>query len=471
MNIRNLHSSTVLLTFAFTFIVSSFCYSQSSKSAFSKYEKEKYEDAEEGFRKVINEESADIMANLGMALLCSNNSILMIPTIKDKYDFFQAFRHIRKSKKGIDKALDGEIMELDQMVKSIPDVKDRVNKTYEKIEEKLYAQVIARKNLDSVEIYINEFPDSKYFKNVLQVRYNVFFEQVKKAGDVKSLNGFIERCPDADSLEAAIHLRDLAAFDTLMASKQRSLASVYNYLNRYPLSKKYNIVIGLRDNLESEKAQKEGTYESYSHFLENFPRSTKAQALREKYIELSYYEALKQNTIGSYNEFLDRFPLAKNFAKQVRSSRDSLYFEKYSSSADSLNLYITYFPASRFFKAAISLRDEKAFENAKQENQVAAYEHFIYRYPAALEVNEAMAFRDSLVLEQVRYLSSELEFSKLLSKYPYLINQPRTMAMLEDVLYREAKRLDDKEFYLDFLDRCPSSPHFKEIQDLLNAKP
>jgi hypothetical protein len=454
----------------FSLFISSFCFGQSSKSAYSKYEKEKYEDAEEGFRKILNEYPADIMANFGMAQLCSNNSILLIPTIKDRYDFFQAFRYIRKSKKGIDKALDGEIMELNQMIKSIPDVKDKINKTYGIIEEKLYTQVMTRKNLDSVEIFINEFPDSKYYKNVLQIRYNVYFEQVKKAGDVKSFNNFIERCPDADSLEAAIHLRDLAAFDTLMANKQRSLASVYNYLNRYPLSKKYNIVIGLRDNLESEKAQKEGTFEAYSHFLENFPKSTKAQALKEKYIELSYNDVIKQNNLESFNEFLDRFPLAKNYSKQIRSYRDSIYFLNYSGSVDSLNLYITCFPASRFFKAAISARDMKAFEQAKQENQIASYEHFIYRYPAALEINEAMAFRDSLVLEQVKYLNSEMEFSKLLSDYPYLINQPRTRAMLDEVLYREAKSLDDKEFLQDFLDRCPNSPHIKEIQDLLNAK-
>jgi hypothetical protein len=225
-----------------------------------------------------------------------------------------------------------------------------------------------------------------------------------------------------------------------------------------------------RGALESEKAQQEGTFEAYAYFFENFARSTKIPGLKEKYMQLLYGEVTRSNTIEAYNNFLERFPLAKDLAQNARHKRDSLYFVRYSGTVDSLNLYITLFPASRFLKEALGMRDMMAYEKAKEEATVAGLEDFIHRYPAALEVTEARATRDSLVLEQVKAMSSELEFNKLLSDYPYLINQPRTKSVLEDVLFREAKRLDDAEYYKEFLDRCPNSTHAEEIREKLNAK-
>ena len=463
-----LYLKSMLMAVVWSFFIGSFCMGQSIKP-YTKYEKGVYEDAEEGFRKVLNEFPEDIIANLGMGLLCSNNSILALPKIKDKYDFFQAFRYIRKSKKRIDNLTDGELMEMDKMIKTIPDMKEKVYKEYDKIEVKLYNQVISNQNLDSADIFINEFPDSKYFKQVLQIRNNLFFKQVKATDDIKTLNDFIERCPDADSLPAAIRLRNLAAYNALVNNK-RSPEAVYDYLNRYPNSKQYQLVIDLRDKFESEKAIRESTFDAYSYFMENFPKALQASILKDKYIQLSYFNARKKNTLESYTEFLDKFPLAKPYATAARINRDSLCFSKFSISIDSLNKFITYFPASKFLESAIRLRNEKAFENAKKENEITSFEQFIYRYPAALQINEALAIRDSIVLEQLKFLSSEKDFSDFLSNYPYLINQPKTQEVLEEVLYKEAKKLDDYDYYLQFLDRCPRSTHIKEIQDLLKSK-
>jgi hypothetical protein len=472
MTAGKLYLKSIILTLVWSFFIGSFCMGQSVKPYY-KYEKGDYEDAEEGFRKVLNEFPEDVIANMGLGLLCSNNSILTFPTLKEKYDLFQAFRYIRKSKKGIDKLTDGELMVMDKMVKTIPDMKDKVYKEYDKIEFKLYNHVMSQKNRDSADIFINEFPDSKYFKQVLQIRNNSFFDQVKNTNDVKALNDFIERCPDADSIPTAIRLRNLAAYNAMLinlSNKTRSLEAVYDYLNRYPNSKQYQLVIDLRDKLESENAKQEGTFDAYSYFMEKFPKALQASVLKDKYIELSYYNARKKNTLVSYTEFLDRFPLAKPYSTAVRTNRDSLCFSIFSISVDSLNKFITYFPASKFLESAIRLRNEKAFENSKKENEITAFEQFIYRYPAAIQINEALAIRDSIVLDQVKFLSSEKDFNDFLSHYPYLINRPKTQEILEDVLYKEAKKLDDYEYYFEFINRCPRSKYNKEIQDLLKSK-
>jgi hypothetical protein len=119
---------------------------------------------------------------------------------------------------------------------------------------------------------------------------------------------------------------------------------------------------------------------------------------------------------------------------------------------------------------AIRLRDKKAFEKAKQDNETKSWEQFIYNYPAAQEINLALAARDSIVLEYIRYMFTEKAFSDFLADYPYLINQPKTREYLEAVLYQEAKKLDEYDFYQQFLDRCPTSKHIKEIEDLKNKK-
>ena len=463
------YSKSILMTFAWSLLFGALCLGQSVKGPFSKYEKGDYESAEEGFRNVLCDYPDDVFANLGMGLLCSNNSILLIPTLKDKYDLLQAFRHIRKSKKGVDRKTDAELVEMNKTIKTIPDVKDKVYKEFDKIEVKLHDQIMSRMNLDSANVFVNEFPYSKYYTQVLQVRNNLYFNKVKGTEDVKALNDFIERCPGADSIPAAIYLRNLAAYNALM-NETRSLDAVYDYLNRYPNSKQYPLVIGLRDNLEYEEAQKAGTYDAYFFFFENFPKASQAPLLRNKYIELSYQEARRQNTIASYTEFLDRFPLAKSYAQSARNDRDSLCFQLFSGTVDSLNKFITFFPFSQFYDVAIRLRDKKAFEKAKQDNETKSWEQFIYNYPAAQEINLALAARDSIVLEYIRYMFTEKAFSDFLADYPYLINQPKTREYLEAVLYQEAKKLDEYDFYQQFLDRCPTSKHIKEIEDLKNKK-
>jgi outer membrane protein assembly factor BamD (BamD/ComL family) len=442
---------------------------QSLKGSMSKYDKGDFEDAAEGFRKILCENPGDIIANMGMGLICANNGILLIPAIKDQYNIFDAFRYIRKSKKAIDKLTETELTEINTTIKTIPNVKEKVTSAYATIEEQLYKQVLLRQNLDSTNLFINEFVDSKYFKHILQIRNNAFFNKVKGSDSVEALNDFILRCPGADSLQAAIMLRNLAAYNKLMGNA-RSLEDVYDYLNRYPNSQQYYMVIGLRDNLEFEEAKKEGTFSAFNFFFENFPKSSQAPLLRNKYIEMSYNESRKQNTIAGYNDFLNRFPLAKPFAQSARNDRDSLCFHVFSNTIDSLNKFITSFPDSKFTEAAVRLRDQKAFDMAKSENEIVSFEKYIYRYPSAIQVSEALVLRDSLVLDQVRFLSSEKDFNDFLSDYPYLIHLPKTMGILEKVLYLEAKKIDNYEIYQEFLDRCPRSENVAEIEELMKKK-
>ncbi|MDD4554062.1 MAG: hypothetical protein PHP04_07675 [Bacteroidales bacterium] len=442
---------------------------QSVKGPYNKYEKGDYIDAEEGFRKVLLEYPKDVIANLGLGMIYANNSIQLIPSMIDKYDIFQAFRHIRQSKKQLTILRGGEIDQLNKLIKSLPDVEIKVNQEYNRIEDKVFNSLMKSRNLDSAIIFINEFPDSRYFKQVLQVRDNMYFNKVKGTSDVNLLNDFIERCPFADSIKKAIDLRNLAAYYALTGTS-RNLVAVYDYLDRYPNSRQYAMVIQIRDSLESEKAIKENTVESYAFFFRSFPNAIQTRKMMDRFIELSFHRARKENTLTGYNEFLDLFPLSKHYAQSIRYNRDSLMFSLHSGTVDSLNKYITNFPSSRYFNQAVKLRNKIAFENALKDYDISALEQFIYRYPASDELQMACSMRDSLVLVQVQFLSSEKDFSELLVDYPYLINQPRTMAVLEEVLYKEAKKMDLQEYYQEFLERCPRSKHTLEIQAIIDKK-
>ena len=431
---------------------------QTSVKGYSRLQKNEYDKAYDYFREALLENDMDIVGNYGMALLFSNNTFA-------KYNCFKAFSYIRSAQDNLKKANDRDLADLN---KAVPDIKDKISKDYGEIEQKLFNIIKGNVSIADAEKFVNEFPDSKYLQEVIQIRNKEIFDEVRKTDIVASYDNFIERFPQATEIPDAIRLRDQKAYQDLVKS-QNKLPGTYDYLQHYPKSELIERVMAMRDSLEFLKAVELNTAESYSAFIQLFPKSRQIDKAIRSNIQKHYEKAQGRNSIKDYQDFLNRY-LYSEQGEGALTLRDNLQFEeiKETNTVDSYNKYITWAPNSTKKKEALTLRDKKAFSDAMEVKTIEALEDFIYKYPAASQMKEAATMRDTLVLKQCAMLTSPSLFNTYMKPYPTLAQTPKAQEIIEKLTLKEAEiSPNQKEGYINFIEKYPASPLKKVAEERL----
>jgi outer membrane protein assembly factor BamD (BamD/ComL family) len=447
-----------LTLLVFMFIFSFKATAQDAVKGYARYQKNEYDKAFEYYRDALMENENDIVANYGMSLLYSNN------TFTAKYNNFTAFRYIRAARENLGKANDKELIDLN---KSIEGIRDKVDKDYAEIEQKLFNQIKTSGSTDEAVRFIAEFPDSKFIKDVVLIRNKGSFEKIRKTNDsltVIDCNAFIEHFPGAVEIPEAVRLRAQAAYMILI--RKPELKRVYDYLSRYPTSEALEKVVDMRDSLEYAKAQAENTPDAFAGYIKYFPKSKMTPKAINMVIQKAYERAQERNSNKDYQDFINRY-YPSDQADGAITLRDDLQFEeiKQTNTVDSYNTFITWSPNNRNKKEAIQLRNAKAYAEASALNSISAFEDFIYNYPAAVQVKDAAVMRDTLLLRQCLQLTSIDRFGDLMKPYPKLSNSPRAKEIIEKLEFKEAELRGTKEDYIEFIEKHPNSPYKKQAEE------
>ena len=261
-----------VLTWLLLALASPVVLAQTSYKGYKSYQKPDYPKAYDYFREALLENELDVVANYGMGLLLANNSF------RNPCDFMQAFRFIRTARSAMGMLTGQQDAELK---KNIADIATVITRDYDEIELKLVSEIRgkpAKERMNAAAQFVNEFPDSKFLMEMIQIRNQEVFDVVRKTDQVADYNNFIERYPDAKEVPDAVRLRNNAAYRDLIRTPE--LKKVYFYLARYPESEQTDRVVDLRDSLEFIQARNENTPESYNAFIRAFPgRSRLAKPL------------------------------------------------------------------------------------------------------------------------------------------------------------------------------------------------
>jgi outer membrane protein assembly factor BamD (BamD/ComL family) len=451
--------SRILYTFFLLIILSFSGICQQSAKGFAKLNKNDLPKASAIFKESLLADDQDLLANYGMAIICSNNTY-------DKCDYFSAFRYIRKAE-NIVKGKDD--LALAEFKKTFPDIKGSISADYEVIEKKLYEFVIRNQSLENVEKFANEFSDSKYFNDIIQFRNHLEYEKIAKSdtSTVKDYDLFIERFPEAQDRDEAVKRRDNLAYKDLC--KEMSLIAVYNYINRYPKSGLFQRITEIRDSLEFVKTTQVNTLESYSFYLSHFPSSNYNGKAVEKFIQKYYEQVQERNTSKDYQDFLTRF-LKSEPAEGALYLRDNLIFQEIqtTNTVETYNRFISWYPNSQKKKDAIRMRDQKAFEDAKAMNSISGFEEFINLYPAAGQITAAFRIRDSLIIVQVSKLTDIRLIDQFLHPYPALAQNPLVLKIKAPIAFKEAQTANTKEAWEQFLLYYSNSEFEAKAKEMLN---
>ena len=133
--------------------------------------------------------------------------------------------------------------------------------------------------------------------------------------------------------------------------------------------------------------------------------------------------------------------------------------------------YIHGFDLARaeFRDSAIMWRDQLAFDEAKKENTVAAYDSFIVRYPFAPQITQAKELMETLYYDEAKENNTISSYASFLRKYPTSVHRRELEDSIWTMAFHEAKRINKAEAYNEYAELYPESP-FRPQADSLGQR-
>ncbi len=197
--------------------------------------------------------------------------------------------------------------------------------------------------------------------------------------------------------------------------------------------------------------------------------------LEEAYKFIYTKEVEVVDSISAYEKFLSTFPSLmvkyalpgrleelKYFQETAEERLQELIFNevKLTNVPRAYELYMQYYPNSKYVKEARLLLDTLRFELTEQENTFEAYKEFVTKYPDSAFVDEAQSNLDDLIYEDYKFKESFKAYEEFASLYPDNIHREEAF----DKLYAMLKDKDDVELYERFVSKFPDAMQAKEIR-------
>jgi hypothetical protein len=287
------------------FIASEGLQGQNTKRAFKLLEKADYLKSKEVFQESLKENPDNPAALLGLMLVMADDSSVA-------FDLVKAWENAIKLKANIEKLTPDELEYIGEYFYNTEKrhisrpVKKKIEYAIETVEAKLIKYIREENNLELVYKVLDQFPDFRYYDNVIHIRNQLEFRKVEKQNALEGYLEFIKKFPEAAQVEKAVRYRNQIAFDN--ACKINTPEAFEKYISDYPESEQINPAIKKLHSVSFEQAKKENTIQAMEKFIKAFPDALEVSDAGVILKQLLYEYAKKIKTLDAYNEFIRKYP-------------------------------------------------------------------------------------------------------------------------------------------------------------------
>ncbi len=283
---------------------------QNTKRAFKLLEKAEYEKSRGLLLDALSENKEDPAALLGMTLMLADDK-------SPYYDLIASWGYARTLKANLDKITTEESEFIGEYFYNVEvrhiswPVKKKIEYAVETVEAKLIKYVREENNLDIVYRVLKEFPDFRYYENVMHIRNQLEFRKYEKQNTLEGYLEFISKFPDAAQIDKAIKYRNQLAFEN--ACNINSVEAYKKFTDDYPDALEINAAIKKIHAVAFENAKKVNTIQAFDKFMAEYPDALEISDARLIQKQLLYEYAKKIQTLQAYNDFIRKYPEGQQY--------------------------------------------------------------------------------------------------------------------------------------------------------------
>jgi len=262
------------------------------------------------FDKVLLKDPNNALANMGLAVVYSYDKY----TLKD---YFLAWQFFQKAEAAVDaftpddkEVLNTYFFKQKKERRGNP-LSKNMTIEHNLVEDKLIKFVREENNLKYAEKFLEEFPTSKYYNNVVHIRNYIEFRAAENAGTVGAFNDFLKKYPESAQVKIAIEERDKLAFSK--AQEANTYEAFKDFVDNYPDALQYEEAKKKLGILAFEVAEQKHTLQAVDEFISNYPNSPKMPEAKILKRQLLFEWAKQVNSIDAYNKFVEQYPEGEMF--------------------------------------------------------------------------------------------------------------------------------------------------------------
>ena len=280
-------------------------YAQNTKRGFKSLEKGDYGKAMEVFNKVLSEDSENVVASFGKALIMADDNSPL-------FDIVSSYKYILVVK-GKENSLSQDEIEFlkeyflaTEVRKTSYPVKKKIKNAEEAIDARLIKYIREENDLEAIYRILEEYPNYIHRDNVIHIRNQFEYRKFEKINTFDSYKEFIEKFPEAAQIVKAENNRNKLAFEKTKALN--TVAAYNDYINKYPDSKYFQQAIIKRNAKAFANAESTNTLEAYQQFIRLYPDALEISMAQKHQHQLMYEKAKRIKSLEAYNEFIKMYP-------------------------------------------------------------------------------------------------------------------------------------------------------------------
>ncbi len=266
--------------------------------------------ARDQFNKVLLKDTADAMANLGLAIVYSHDTYSGHDYFKGWY-YFQKAEHNMASFSDDDKLVLNDLFFRQDKKRRGRPIKQNMEWERTQIEEKLIKFVREENKLEYALKFLSEFPNSRYVNNVTHIRNYIEFRTAENTNTEEAFNNFLKKYPDAAQFSLASELRDKLAFEKAKASN--TVTALKFFITNYPNAPQIEEAKKILSILAFTDAAKTRKIDAIDNFMAQYPNSPKMPEAKILKRQLVFEWAKSVNTLEAYNQFVMLYPEGEQY--------------------------------------------------------------------------------------------------------------------------------------------------------------
>lgn len=294
--------TSILLTLLFITVTAS---GQNIKKGFKSLEKKDYEKAKEAFQKILTDDSMNVGANFGMAMVLADDKSPLF-NIVDAWKYVERYEGKTESLSQDDIDIISEYFLATEVRKTSYPVKKKIAHATEAVQARLIKYIREENDLNAVNEVLKRYPHFKYYENVVAIRNQYEFRKYEKQNTLEGFDEFIRKYPNAAQIDKAKKERDQLAFSKAKATN--SISSYNDYIAAYPSSEYIQAAIKLRNAAAYDIAKKQNTLQAYALFIDTYPNALEVGQAKIQQQQLLYEKAKRIKSVEAYNEFISKYP-------------------------------------------------------------------------------------------------------------------------------------------------------------------